>query len=161
VQAALGGFSTGDGPLDELWARATLASLDEDEAALRLAIREGAAGLLEGAAKGAPRVAVARALGFAPGFEGLPWLAELLESGSDAEALVVRDALASIGARVRTAEDNEDLEEMLEGCSLLRRLATSRAPKPRRAAAISLVRALSDRGCGGTGPLPTDLDGKG
>jgi hypothetical protein len=124
-----------------------------------LAAHEGAVGLVEAASDPARHLTAIRAMGFAPGWGQLPFLASAAAGKDDEDARLALDAILEIAARPRKSEDPEDLDELREGCETLDALVrdTTR-PRPRRVAGIRALRMLpcppppSD--------LPTDVDSK-
>lgn len=143
-----------DGRLDELWKRAEGAEPGEQDDLARLADREGSAGLEE-KGTGSRRLTAARAMAFADGFGGLPWLADLADGTDDGLANAALDSLAEIAARPRRWVDPEDALEVREGCDRLLALARNTGkPRPRRIGAIRALRMLTDVGCAKLSDVP-------
>lgn len=122
-----------------------------------LATHEGAAGLVEAAAEPELRATALRAMGFAPGWAQLPYLARVASGNDDEEAKLALESTVELGARPRKAEDVEDEPELREGCEKLGALArdTGRARERR----IVALRALRMMPCPQQ-ELPTDLDAR-
>src|SRR5262249_32745975 len=102
-----------------------------------LAVREGAAGLVEAASDRELRTTAIRAMGYAAGWSQLPFLAKTAAAKDEEEARLALDATLELAARPRRAEDPEDADEFREGCEGLGALArdTTR-PRARRVPAI-------------------------
>jgi hypothetical protein len=129
----------------DLWTRAK--DGDEDDL-MRLAAREGSAGLEEGARDSAWKNTAIRAMAYAPGLAQIAYLADVAKGGADEDARAALVSLATIAARVRTSEDPEDALELRAGCDTLKSLADdSSAPRERRIGAVRALRMLADRGC--------------
>ena len=149
---------TVDGRIVELWLRAR----DGDGAELaRLVDEEGSLGLVERGADPQLRLTALRALAYAKDFVGLPWLSEVAEEGSDADAALALDAAIELAARPRRDTDPEDADELHDGCTRLFELSKKEtAPKERRIGAIRALRMLADRGCVKRDQIPKDLDAR-
>lgn len=146
---------------DLLWAQA--ADADADDLA-RLADREGAAELARIGTEtqdGARKLLAIRALAYAEGFAGLPFLASMAD-GEDAErASAAVDSIDRLAAEPRRAVDPEDALEFRAGCNQL--LITAKNGQKARAVRVGIVRALrewQDRGCAKPEEIPTDVDVK-
>jgi hypothetical protein len=154
-----GAASPMDPRLADLWERARSKDVTADDLA-RLAKREGSTGLVERAQSDATfRLAALRAMAYVDDFVGLPWLADMGESGSDEEASAALESAVDLAARPRRPVDPEDAEELHAGCAHL--LATAKdksAARVRRILAIRSLRMLVDRGCAPDKEIPTDLD---
>jgi hypothetical protein len=146
--------------MSEAWTRAAGGDVEELAA---LAAVEGSAGLEEGAAADAAHRKVAiLAMAYARGHGGVPWLAGVLESGTDEEATLAADALVTIASRPRAAEDAEDGDRLKQGCDALGAVAKDGArPRARRVGALRALRMLADPGIGPPGAracvLPADV----
>lgn len=139
---------------ERLW---ELAKDGEEEDLATLAVHEGAAGLVEGAARPEQRLTAIRAMAYARGWAQLPFLANAAVAKDDAEAMAALESVVDLAARPRTSEDPEDAAELAEGCEKLAGLAkAAERPKARR---IVAIRALRMMPCPNT-ELPTDLDAK-
>lgn len=145
------------GVLDPLmWSHARTGS---PEGLQTLADHEGASGLVEAAEADATLRPIAlRAMGLAAGWSQIAYLAKVAANGTDEEASLALDSAIELGARPRTSADNEDVDELVEGCSGLVGVAkdTGKA-KSRR---VSAVRALRMLPCPKPEEIPTDLDAK-
>lgn len=140
-----------------LWKHAIESGDVEDLAAL--ATHEGAAGLIEAAtADKALRPTAIRAMGYARGWAQLPFLAKTANGKDDEEAKLALEGAIELSSRPRRlSEDNEDTEELKEGCEGLSALAKdSVRPRARRIAAIRALRMMP---CS-VKDLPADLDAK-
>lgn len=137
-----------------LWAPA---KEGEPEDLAALAVKEGAAGLVEAAGDPSMRPTAIRAMGYARGWAQLPFLAQLAAAPDDGEARMALDAVIELAARPRRSEDPEDAEELKEGCEGL--LALAKDDKRPRGRRVSAVRALRMMPCP-RADLPTDLDAK-
>jgi hypothetical protein len=144
--------------IDALWAAA--ASGEADDLA-RLADREGAASLAEAGTNANKKLVAIRALAFADGFAGLPFLAQAAD-GADADASkAAADSIDALAGRPRRAVDPEDAVEFRAGCTQL--LITAKNTAKTRAVRVGLIRALrmwADRGCAPAEEIPIDLDTK-
>jgi hypothetical protein len=124
-----------------------------------LATHEGAAGLVEAASSDKElRPTAIRAMGYARGWAQLPFLAKTANGKDDEEAKLALDGAIELSSRPRRlSEDNEDAEELKEGCESLGALAKdSVRPRGRRIAAIRALRMMP---CN-LKDIPTDLDAK-
>lgn len=127
--------------LDAQWARAKEGEADE---LARLARKEGALGLVErGSANAEWRETAIRALAYADGWAGLPWLADVGAAADEKEAALALESASALAARPRRAIDPEDALELRAGCDKLSALAAPDA-KPQKSKAItqSAVRTL-------------------
>jgi hypothetical protein len=131
----------------------------EDDLA-RLADAEGSTGLVERGADPALRTTALRALAYVHDFWALPWLSDVADTGSDAEAATALAAIASVAAQPRRAVDPEDQSELHVGCERLLRVAKDSKSRERRIGAIDALRMMLDRGCAKADQIPTDLDAK-
>jgi hypothetical protein len=139
---------------DRLW---ELAKDGEEEDLATLAVHEGAAGLVEGAARADQRMTAIKAMAYARGWAQLPFLANAALAKDEAEAKAALDSVVDLAARPRTSEDLEDKPELEEGCAKLVDLAKAAdRDKPRR---VTAIRALRMMPCP-KADLPTDLDAK-
>jgi len=136
-----------------LWASA--ADGDVEDLA-KLAVHEGAAGLVEAAGDPTLRKTAIRAMAYARGWAQLPFLARAAR-GDEVEAALALDAAIELAARPRKSEDVEDATELKEGCEELAKLA-GEAERP-RARRIAALRALRMMPCPKLA-LPSDLDAK-
>jgi len=137
--------------LETLWARARDASnangSEPDELA-RLAHKEGAAGLVERGAQPAWRETAIRALAYADGWAGLPWLAEMADGADAKEATLAVETASALAARLRRAVDPEDAAELHAGCNHLATIANdAKKAKPVSLGASRALRMLADYGC--------------
>lgn len=139
---------------DRLW---ELAKDGEEEDLATLAVHEGAAGLVEGAARPEQRLTAIRAMAHARGWAQLPFLATTALGKEDADADAALEAIADLAARPRTSEDPEDAAELAEGCEKLVGLA--KAPDRSKGRRVVAIRALRMMPCP-KAELPTDLDAK-
>lgn len=139
---------------DRLW---ELAKDGEEEDLATLAVHEGAAGLVEGAANADQRLTAIRAMGYARGWAQLPYLATAAAGKDDAEAKAALESIVDLAARPRRSEDPEDAAELAEGCEELVTLA--KAVDRDKARRVTAIRALRMMPCP-KAELPTDLDAK-
>ncbi len=142
---------------DALWAAA--ASGEADDLA-RLADREGAASLAEAGADAKKKLIAIRALAYADGFSGLPFLASAAD-GADADAAKAAvDSIDAIAGRPRRAVDPEDALEFRAGCTQL--LVTAKNTAKLRAVRVGVIRALRTWGaaCAAPEEIPIDVDVK-
>lgn len=144
--------------IDALWAAA--ASGEADDLA-RLADREGAASLAEAGADAKKKLIAIRALAFADGVAGLPFLAQAAD-GADADiAKAAVDSVDAIAGKPRRAVDSEDATEFRAGCTQL--LITAKNTAKPRLVRVGIIRALrmwADRACAPLEEIPIDLDTK-
>lgn len=144
-----------DEPL--LWQHARLG--DAENLSI-LARYEGPVGLEEVAEKDPSLRPIAlKAMGYAPGYAQLPYLARAAAGSSDDDALLALDSVLELATRPRTSVDPEDAPELADGCGELLALAKdSGKTKTRR---IKSVRALRMLPCP-TKPeeIPSDVDSK-
>lgn len=139
---------------ERLW---DLAKDGEEEDLATLAVHEGAAGLVEGAARPEQRLTAIKAMAYARGWAHLPFLATAALGKDDAEAAAALESVVDLAARPRTSEDPEDAAELAEGCEKLVVLAkAAEREKPRR---VQAIRALRMMPCPKT-ELPADLDAR-
>lgn len=139
---------------DRLW---ELAKDGEEEDLATLAVHEGAAGLVEGAARPEQRLTAIRAMAYARGWSQLPFLANAAIGKDEAEAKAALESVIDLAARPRTSEDPEDAPELAEGCEKLVGLA--KAADREKARRVVAVRALRMMPCP-KADLPTDLDAR-
>ncbi len=137
--------------LEAMWTRAKEAREDEPDELARLAHKEGAAGLVERGADPAWRETAIRAMAYADGWDGLPWLADIAsgcEGATDKDATLAVESASALAARPRRAVDPEDAAELHAGCTRLASLAGD-AKKPKAVAdgAARALRMLADYGC--------------
>jgi hypothetical protein len=147
-------------PIDSREAAQWAAAAQGDpEELMRLEGLVGCDGLRDRATRRDLRVTAVLAMQYCHDLSLLPLLAELASAGSDTEAQAALGVIRELAARRRLATDPEDALELRAGCSALLALAraTSR-PRDRRAAAVSAIRMLADRGCVQRAEIPTDLD---
>ncbi|WP_394839393.1 hypothetical protein LVJ94_21135 [Pendulispora rubella] len=132
--------------LDAQWARAREGEADE---LARLARKEGALGLVErGSANAEWRETALRALAYADGWAGLPWLAEVGAGTNEKEAALALESASALAARPRRAVDPEDALELRAGCDKFLALAAqAQRPKPVTQAAARTLRMLAEYGC--------------
>ncbi|WP_394850141.1 hypothetical protein LZC95_22120 [Pendulispora brunnea] len=132
--------------LDAQWARAREGEADE---LARLARKEGALGLVErGSANAEWRETALRALAYADGWAGLPWLADVGAGTNEKEAALALESASALAARPRRAVDPEDALELRAGCDKLSALAAQgQRPKAVTQAAVRTLRMLADYGC--------------
>lgn len=145
------------GVLDPLmWSHARTGN---PESLQTLADHEGASGLIEAAEADATLRPIAlRAMGLAAGWSQIAYLAKVAANGNDEEAALALDAALELGTRPRTSVDNEDVEELTEGCSGLSGIAKDGGKaKSRR---VSAVRALRMMPCPKDTEIPSDVDAK-
>ena len=107
---------------DDLWVRSKEG--DEEDLVL-LGTREGASGLREALSSLEFRGTALRAAAFTDGFYALPWLSEIVSTGSEADAALAVDSALTLAARPRTAVDPEDALEIREGCDAFERLVAA------------------------------------
>jgi hypothetical protein len=144
--------------VDALWAAA--ASGEADDLA-RLADREGAASLAEAGADPNKKIVAIRALAFAEGFAGLPFLAQSADGADGDAAKAAVDSIDAIAGRQRRAVDPEDGTEFRAGCTQL--LITAKNTEKTRSVRVGIIRALrmwADRGCAAPEEIPLDVDVK-
>jgi hypothetical protein len=134
-----------------------LAKDGEEEDLATLAVHEGAAGLVEGAARPEQRMTAIRAMAYARGWAQLPFLASAAVAKDDAEAKAALESVVDLASRPRTSEDPEDATELAEGCAKLVDLA--KAADRDKARRVQAIRALRMMPCP-KADLPTDLDAK-
>jgi hypothetical protein len=134
-----------------------LAKDGEEEDLATLAVHEGAAGLVEGAARPEQRLTAIKAMAHARGWAQLPFLANVALGKDDAEALAALESVVDLAARPRTSVDPEDKAELEEGCTKLVTLA--KAADRDKARRVPAIRALRMMPCPAA-ELPTDLDAK-
>jgi hypothetical protein len=152
-----GGVPSPEDPLvTDLWTRAG----EGDGADLaRLYDAVGSDALIDASPVASRRTAALRALAFADDFTPLPFLAKVAASGTDADARVALESVASLAARPRLATDPDDALEIHDGCAQLLALAKDvKRPVARRVLAVSALRLLADRGWVLAADVPTDLD---
>ncbi|HEX7601291.1 MAG TPA: hypothetical protein VF316_06780 [Polyangiaceae bacterium] len=143
---------------ERLWAEAKEG--DENELT-RLALVEGAAGLVERAAEPAYRRTALRAMAYADGFAQLPTLGDAAAKGAPDEAAEAAESAAILAARVRRQVDPEDAEELKLGCTALLAAAKDQGrPRPVRLSAIRALRMLVEHHGVAPADIPTDLDPK-
>jgi hypothetical protein len=140
-----------------LWKHAMQNGDVEDLTAL--ANHEGAAGLIEAASSEKDlRPTAIRAMGYARGWAQLPFLAKTANGKDDEEAKLALEGAIELSSRARRlSEDNEDVDELKEGCEGLGTLAKD--PVRPRARRIAAIRALRMMPCN-IKDIPTDLDAK-
>jgi hypothetical protein len=144
--------------VDALW---TAAASGEADDLARLADREGAAALAEAGADPNKKLVAIRALAFADGFAGLPFLAQSADDADATQAQAAVDSLDAIAARPRRAVDPEDATEFRAGCTQL--VITAKNTAKTRAVRVGIIRALrmwADRRCAAPEEIPIDLDVK-
>jgi hypothetical protein len=139
---------------ERLW---ELAKDGEEEDLATLAVHEGAAGLVEGAANADLRLTALRAMGHARGWAQLPYLADAATGKDDGEARAALESIVDLAARPRTSEDPEDAAELSDGCEKL--VALAKATDRERWRRVQALRALRMTPCPKT-DLPTDLDAR-
>jgi hypothetical protein len=140
--------------MERLW---ELAKDGEEEDLATLAVHEGSAGLVEGAARADQRMTAIKAMAYARGWAQLPYLATAATAKDDAEAKAALESIVDLAARPRRSEDPEDAAELEEGCAKLVAFAKAAdREKPRR---IQAIRALRMMPCPKS-ELPTDLDAR-
>lgn len=147
-------------PRSEVELRAwEFAAEGEEEDLATLAVREGAAGLVEAARDPSRRATAIAAMGHARGWAQLPFLADAALAKDDGEAASALASVVALAARSRRSEDEEDAAELAEGCAKLAALARAEdRPRERR---VPALRALRMMPCPAPdGGLPTDLDTK-
>jgi hypothetical protein len=145
--------------VDDLWRRAQNEDGGSADDLVRLARREGVAGLIERGAHPGLRRSAAFALGYTEGFSAMAWLGEVASSDVEEDALAALSSAIMLAAQPRRAVDPEDAEELRVGCDKLGALAkTPNASRKRRVLAIRALRMLSDKGC--AKEIPTDLDAR-
>ena len=128
---------------------------------LYCADRVGCDGLHEGAARASDRLTALRAAQFCDDFSELPWLAQVGEDGSDADARAALDAAVELAARPRRSVDPEDADDLHVGCTTLLGLALAPdRPRERRVLAVRALRMLSEYGCVKRGDIPIDFDSR-
>jgi len=138
--------------LETLWAQAKDGEPDE---LARLAHKEGALGLVERGANPAWRETAIRALAYADGWAGLPWLAEIADGANEKEATLAIETTNALAARPRRALDPEDATELRAGCDRLGAVAgRTQKAKAITVGASRTLQMLADRGCG-TPAAPT------
>ncbi|MGH7282077.1 MAG: hypothetical protein ACRELY_11175 [Polyangiaceae bacterium] len=146
---------------DLLWANA--ASGDPDDLA-RLADREGAAELARAGSETqdlAKKLTAIKALAFADGFSGLPFLASEADGADATRASAAVESIDALAGQPRRAVDPEDATEFRAGCTQL--LHTAKNTAKTRAIRVGIVRALrvwQDRGCAAAEEIPIDVDVK-
>lgn len=144
-----------DEPL--LWQHARLG---DAENLSNLAGYEGPTGLAEVADKDPSLRPIAlKAMGYAPGFAQLPYLARAAAGPSDEDATIALDSVLEIATRPRTSVDPEDAPELADGCGGL--LAIAKDSGKNKTRRIKSVRALRMLPCP-TKPeeIPSDVDSK-
>ena len=146
---------------DLLWANA--ATGDPDDLA-RLADREGAAELARTGSEttdNAKKLTAIRALAFADGYAGLPFLASEADGADGTRAIAAAESIDALAAHPRRAVDPEDAPELRAGCTQL--LITAKNKAKSRQLRVDVVRALrllQDRACAPAEEIPTDVDVK-
>jgi hypothetical protein len=141
-----------------------IAARDEDPAGLmRLAVAEGAAGLLDGLDDGGETAATAlRALPYADDADAaLGRLGgQLAAAAGEPQAALLRTILAIAGEprRQREALDPEGARSCFE--ALISLATRSDAIRENRATAVSAARALAEKGYADPRKIPVDLDPK-
>ena len=145
------------GVLDPLmWSHARTGN---PESLQTLADHEGATGLIDAAEQDATLRPIAlRAMGLAAGWAQMPYLAKVAATGSDEEAELALDSAIDLAARPRTSVDNEDTEELADGCAGLIGIAKDTGKAKNRR--VSAVRALRMMPCPKPEDIPTELDAK-
>lgn len=144
--------------LDALWAAA--ASGEADDLA-RLADREGAAALAEAGADPNKKLTAIRALAFADGFAGLPFLAQAADGADAEQSRAAVDAIDALAGAPRRAVDPEDAVELRAGCNQLLVIAKNSAkPRPVRVGIVRALRMWADRACAKAEEIPLDVDTK-
>ena len=145
-----------DSEYSELWVRA---SDGTEEDSMRLARALGPEGLVAGASSRATRLVAVRAMAFADGFAGLPWLSELAAGEDVALAKEAVDSAVAMASRGRDQNDPEDAEELRSGCDKLLAIAKNgKHDKIVRIRAVRALRLVADRGCVKIEDIPTDFD---
>jgi len=130
----------------------------EEEDLATLATHEGAIGLVAAAEEDkALRPVAMRAMAHARGWAHLPFLANVAAGPDAAEAKAALESIIDLAARPRRSEDQEDFEELREGCEKL--LGLAKDVKSARERRVPAVRALRMMPCP-KADLPTDLDAK-
>ena len=146
-----GGAATTPAKKFELDARGKelLARVKEGDApdVMRFGEYVGAGGLTELARAPDTRAVALAAMAFTPDLSCVAVLAEAAKDGTDDDAATALDALHTIAARPRLADDLEDFAELEYACTTLLTLATSDAKPERARRATSVLRMLKDRGC--------------
>ena len=146
---------------DLLWANA--ASGDPDDLA-RLADREGAGELARAGSDtqdAAKKLTAIRALAFADGYAGLPFLASEADGADAARVTAAADSIDALAAHPRRAVDPEDAVEFRAGCNQLLITAKNKAkPRQLRVALVRALRLWQDRACAPAEEIPTDVDVK-
>lgn len=138
----------------------TEASDGGDSELMRLADREGPAGLVERCIDPRYRLTALRAMGYTTGYVALPELARAA-LGPEDEAIAGVDSAALIAAQKRRQVDPEDALELREGCDgLLVAARDTTRPRAVRVGAVRALRMMSDRGCVNQSDIPGDVDVK-
>jgi hypothetical protein len=120
----------------------------EEDDLVRLANREGPAGLAERASVPALRSVALRAMGYTHTFDGLPLLGDAAARDPEPLAIIAVESAAMLASRKRRATDPEDALELREGCTKLSSVSTDGArPATVRAGALRALRMLAEWGC--------------
>ncbi len=146
---------------DLLW---TNAAAGEPDDLARLADREGAAELARAGSEtqdAAKRLTAIRALAFADGYAGLPFLATEADGADGARAGAAAESIEALAGEPRRSVDPEDALEFRAGCTQLLITAKNKAkPRSLRVAIVRALRLWQDRGCAPAEEIPTDVDVK-
>jgi hypothetical protein len=147
--------------VNDLWARAKDADAGDEDDVVRLARREGVAGLIERGAHPAWRNVAARAMGYSDGFGALAWLGEVARGADEADAFAALGSAVTLAAQARHQIEGADAEELRAGCDALLGLARDeKQNRRRRVLAVRALRMLTDKGCAKPADIPGDLDAR-